>query len=441
MQRFDGGWTGDVEHWRQINSAYALLFLARGRAPVALQKLQFDGRWNNRSRDAAQLARWISRQTERHNNWQIVNARSTPAELRESPILYLASDKPIDLPAPLLERLRQFVDQGGVILAVAEGPAPAAVAQSIESLGRRLFPRYAFTDLAPQHLLYTANFPTQEKPPAARTMSNGIRELIILLPDGDLSWQWQRGAGDGVAARTPHFGFVGNLHLYMTDRANPRFKGDDHWVSPDPGVTPKQTITVARLTFDGNDDPEPGAWQRFSAVVRNESSVGVETVATSPAKLDQRLKLAHLTCPGPFELTEADRAGLRRYLDAGGLLLFDAAGGAAVALDAMTEQLRLIYPDATVSSLPLDHPIYLAGDGRKALRQVSYRKFAAARVDRDDLPRLKCLIVNGRVVALLSGEDLISGLVGHGVDGIVGYSPQSATDLVRNVILWRLNRS
>ena len=38
---------------------------------------------------------------------------------------------------------------------------------------------------------------------------------------------------------------------------------------------------------------------------------------------------------------------------------------------------------------------------------------------------------------ILSPDDLSAGIVGYPKDGIAGYSPQSATDLMRNIILWR----
>lgn len=440
QQRFDGGWParGGDEEWRDVNTAYALLFLSRGRAPVALQKLLFDGRWNNRSRDAAQLARWVAGQTERHSNWQIVTPDATAAELRESPILYLASDQPIVLPDATVDRLRQFALQGGIILAVAEGPAAPAVAESMEQLGRRMFPQYAFRDLPPEHLLFTANFPTRENPPRVRSLGNGVRELVVVLPEGDLSWIWQRGPGTSVVAKSPQFGLFGNLHLYMTDRSNPRFKGDDHWVEPKPSGEARRNVEVARLAFDGIDDPEPAGWQRLAAIVRNRDGIALRATRTDGRRLDGRFAFAHLTAVGAFELTADDIAGLKRYLDAGGLLLFDAAGGSATAYGAFADVIRQAYPDATVSPLPLDHPVYTAGnDGRVGLQQVTYRKFALDKLPRTNLPRLKGYTVAGRLVAIASEEDLSSGLVGHGVDGIVGYAPGSAVDLVRNVLLWR----
>ncbi len=445
-QEADGGWPGSDGMWMDVNTAYALLFLSRGRAPVALQKLDFSrapttqaesrpaARWNNRSRDAAQLAKWLSRQTERHLNWQIVTLNSTLAELRESPILYLASDRPISLPEEALRNIRQFVLQGGVLLCVNEGKDDV-FAKSIERMGKQMFPKYDFRDLPPEHLLFTANFPAKDRSMTARALSNGVRELIVLLPQGDTSWRWQSGAGTTVAAKAPHFGFAGNLHLYMTDRANPRFKGDEAWIDRDESVAATGAIKLARLLHNGNADPEPAGWERLANILHNRDQIDLQWEAVDPVRLPADAGVAHITSTDAFKLYDEQVQRLRTYLDHGGLLLADAAGGSSTAAASIEDLLRSLYPAGKLEPLPFDHAIYTGGGPK--LMQVSYRKFAMDKLPRTTLPRLRGLTINGRLVAVVSNEDLSSGLVGHAVDGIVGYSSESAVELVRAIVLWR----
>ena len=51
-------------------------------------------------------------------------------------------------------------------------------------------------------------------------------------------------------------------------------------------------------------------------------------------------------------------------------------------------------------------------------------------------PRIRAIQRNGRVVVHYSLEDLAAGLVGESVDGINGYSPASATELMEDIVLY-----
>src|SRR5439155_25827947 len=136
-QNADGSCNGSIGF--TVDTSYALLFLSRGRSPVAMQKLQFKGRWDNRSRDAAGAVKWLTRQTERHTNWQIVPVEASPAEMREAPILYVASDRALILRDSDKQRIKTYIDQGGVLLAANEGTT-REFAESIVKLAKEIYP-------------------------------------------------------------------------------------------------------------------------------------------------------------------------------------------------------------------------------------------------------------------------------------------------------------
>ena len=50
---------------------------------------------------------------------------------------------------------------------------------------------------------------------------------------------------------------------------------------------------------------------------------------------------------------------------------------------------------------------------------------------------MTAVTVNGRIVAIASAEDLTAGLVGYNIDGVAGYAPGSAYELMRNILLSR----
>ena len=94
-QGSDGGLAISPNYPHEIESAYALLFLSRGRHPILMNKLRFDGHWANRPRDVANLARYASRALERPLNWQVVDLKHEWHDWMDSPVLYLASHVPI----------------------------------------------------------------------------------------------------------------------------------------------------------------------------------------------------------------------------------------------------------------------------------------------------------------------------------------------------------
>ena len=73
------------------DSAFAILFLSRGRHPIFMNKLRFEKFWTNRPRDIANLARFASRELERPLNWQVVTLERDWNDWLDSPILYIAS--------------------------------------------------------------------------------------------------------------------------------------------------------------------------------------------------------------------------------------------------------------------------------------------------------------------------------------------------------------
>ncbi len=85
-------------------TAFALLFLTHGRAPLVANKLDysigddgstrpFDAPWNQRHRDIANLAAFAGHTLEARLNWQIVNFATPIDTWHDAPILYIAGNR------------------------------------------------------------------------------------------------------------------------------------------------------------------------------------------------------------------------------------------------------------------------------------------------------------------------------------------------------------
>jgi hypothetical protein len=439
-QQPNGSWGESLS-----DTCFGILFLSRGRNPVVMNKLRYsldnhgdkarEANWNERPRDAANFTKWLSRQLERDLNWQIVSLENPIEDLHDAPILYIAGNQLLSFTAAEEKKLKAFVEQGGLIVGQADCSFPGFGA-SFKKLGSKLF-GYEFRDLPTNHVIYSALYDRKNwrMPMPVQGLSNGAREFMLLFGSGDPARFWQTGTYLG---REPAHEVMANIFMYVSEKRDLRYKGDSWVVWPNPAATPARHIKVARLEYAGNWDPEPGGWKRLSAILQNqnEAALTVDPVKLGDGKLSPaEYKLAHLTSPHKFTLNDAQRAELKAYVEGGGTLLVDACGGNGDAVGSIESELSATWPKGGQPQLiPADSPVF-AHLGAPA-DQLTFRAYAARHVGATRGPRLRGVAVGGRPAAVVySPEDLSVGLVGQPIDGIIGYTPNSATAIVRSVAL------
>ena len=449
-QKEDGSWQTDFPGSAPIpDTAFALLFLSRGRAPVVLNKLDYTaigsmveaaGVWNRRPRDAANLARWIGRQGERYLGWQVVTLRGGAQDLLDAPILYVAGSDNLVFEDADVATLRQYVEEGGLILGNADC-GKTEFTRAFQRLGERMFPNYAFRELPASHpILARQQFRADKwkERVSLLGLSNGVREMMLLIPSADAGRAWHQRVDSGKE----HLYQLGaNIYLYATDKRSPRIRGETHVVYDD-GLPSDGEIPVARIILGEDSDPEPGGWRRLANVVHNEHGLAlkIENIKLGEGKLKgAKGFVAHMTGMKPFELTTPQRDELKAFVDAGGTLLVDAAGGAGPFADAAQRQLAETFGGADAAKqlstpLPMNHLLF-ANPAAK-IERISYRPYAMERLTGGlKAPRLRGITVNNRLGVIFSREDLSAGMVGQDVDGVLGYDPVTATAIARNVIL------
>ncbi len=437
-----GSWGRDVP-----NACYAILFLSHGRAPVVFNKLQYniagaEGNWNQRPRDAANLVHFVGQETERDLNWQIVNLSTPLAELHDAPILYLAGNQALNFTPDEQSRLKQFCEEGGLILGNADCSSPE-FSESFRKLGSALFPNYEFRELPPDHPIYTNEQYRRtdwKTPPSILSLSNGVRELMILYPDSDPARWWQL---QEVTGREEFFQSADDIFLYAVDKQNLLKKGETYLVYPNSATEPDRRIKLARLQYDGNYDPEPGGWQRLSAILQNTCNVQLKIL---PVKLGSDklgsghglgAHIAHLTGTTRFKMDETSRAELKKFVEGGGTLIVDAAGGSVDFADSAEAELTAIFGPDTARQLkrplPPSTALYNMTNGKIAT--FGFRPFGE-KITPHHGPQIKAITIDDRPAVFYSREDLSAGLVGQPVDGLIGYDPVTATSIMRNLILF-----
>jgi hypothetical protein len=444
-QKPDGSWASNTP-----DTAFALLFLTHGRAPVGMNKLQYfsqgdqstEGNWNQRPRDLANFDLWMGKQVEldRLLNWQVVNLTAQVADLHDASILYVAGDKALDWSDDDKQKLKTFIEQGGMVLFNADCGS-AAFSSSVKQLAAELFPQIGeFRELPADHcILKNEQFlgSDWQNPPTILGLSNGVRELMVLLPKADASraWQAQLSSSHGNL-----FELGADLLLYASDKQNIREKGASYIVEASSRITPTRSLKLGRIKYDGMWDPEPGGWRRLAAVMHNRDQLDLQV---TPVKLGTNtdltdFKILHLTGSGHCKLDTNDWIQLHSFVANGGTLIIDAAGGSQTFSDDIRSQLQTtFFDDAAQLETPLraQHVLYTEIGSR--IDEVGYRNFARhVLAENLKAPRIRGIKSGDHVGVFFSTEDISAGLVGEPVDGIVGYDPESATSLMEHMILY-----
>ncbi len=434
LQQPDGSWTDGGDPL--VDTAYTLLFLARGRHPLLMNKLRFAGPWANRPRDLEHLTAFAARELERPLNWQVVSAADDWTTWTDAPVLYIASHEPIPLDEVTVAKLKAYADNGGLIFTSTDAGATAFDASVAELAGR--LSHHPFRQLPADDPVYRSLFPLAKAGAAVPPLvgvGNGSRLLLVHSPQ-DLGRTWQ--LRETVTHPVP---FEVGLNVFidaagkggLRNRLRPAYL-------PEPAVTPVGRTAVARVRYDGDWDPEPAAAGRFARAFLGETSIAVDVVDVRPEQLDiGQTPLAMLTGTGDVRLLRPQVQALHDYVAAGGVLLIDACGGsAAFAGSVRADLLPAAFPGAALADLPADHPIAAGTGPGMAPVDGRLRPFAAERagVHREPLRSLTL----GRGLVLFSPLDVTSGLLDTNAWPIDGYDPADAYGWARNALLYAVDR-
>jgi len=437
-QRADGSWPALGEGYDGNSplapTAFALIFLSRGRNPIAFNKLEYPGvTWNARPSDVAHATHWMGRQFERAVNWQVVTLESKPVEWLDAPVLVITGSSDPKFSPEQVARLRTFVEAGGMILSTADGGREEftrAMQTYATAVGQG---QYEMRELPTNHLVYSA-WGKVNNPGKLRMLglSNGARELWIHSP-GDLSAIW---ATRAYARGADEWTLTANVFFYAagaTQSLTPRLRPLERAAAKLPAARVKAQL--ARIAYAGNWNPEPGAWPRLAAQLAREG-VAVEVRAVKIADLDAaKHRVAHLTGTARFTLSDEDVQRLRAYTQGGGTLVMDVCGGGEAFRESVEKLAAQVFPEQALQPLAVTDVLF-KGDyaGGVRIEEVARRRTPGPTKAIDHKPNMLAVEVGGRAVLLFVPEDVTSGLLGTQTLGINGYTPASAVNVARAMV-------
>lgn len=446
----DGSWKAGG-HGAVVEASYYLLFLSRGRHPILMNKLRFDGDtktpgfWANRPRDAANLAKTLSKKIEKPLNWQVINVATRWEEWLDSPIMTIASHQPYKFSPEELTKIRNYVEAGGILYVQADGSTGAAMDKWATQLCNDLFKR-ELLNVPPNHPIYSNESVYKISPPVPLKMATNGSRILMVYSAIDMARFWQ--ARDTSPKARPYYEVAANLFFYASGKLGFRNRLETLYVA-EPKVPPVATYPVARLSYAAEWDPEPGAWRRFANIFwrgtgykLTPTEVKVEELKPFDAakKNDPaNYRFAHLTGTVKQNFKPESVAAVKAFVESGGVLLVDVAGGSNPFDESAQALIKEAFPQAALQAVPNTHPIIAGGapgmvdlSERRVLRPVVVEKLG-----RQHGPLM--MLKSGKGAVVFSPIDIGSGLLGTNTGGIFGYEAQYSQDLMRNLVLWSVD--
>jgi hypothetical protein len=229
--------------------------------------------------------------------------------------------------------------------------------------------------------------------------------------------------------------------MYVTDKQF-RHRGTSTWPEK-PAKAATERIKVVRMQHGGNGNPEPLAIERLSRLMQAETATALEELSPVAAKdiAGSGAAVAFLTGMGTVDLPAEDKAAMKAFVDAGGILVIDAAGGSVeIGRDfarSMTDVVDELFP-GELKPLPADCAVY--DQKGRVVGKVDYRRETARKLGGKAGPNLRGVTdTAGRVKVVFSAEDLTAAVAGANTYGLDGYTPDSAYALLRNIVLQALS--
>ncbi|MDR3634822.1 MAG: DUF4159 domain-containing protein [Isosphaeraceae bacterium] len=443
QDKLSGSWRGVVvEGEKIIATSFSLLFLAKGRAPVLMNKLRHGprGDWNNDADDVRNIVNLVSRDWKHLLTWQVVNPDLAQVEdLLQAPIAFFNGHD-----APLFDEagqktLRQFVEQGGFIFADA-CCGRAEFDRGFRELMKRIFPEdeYKLHPLAEDHAVWRSKHELSPNTWPLWGIEHGCRTVVIYSPD-DLSCYWNQSENSPANPAVIKAQKVGeNVIDYATGKELPADKLTVRVVTDFKAETPKRgALHIAKLRHAGDWNVAPLAVPNlmnalrqpplnFDVVINHK-----EMFPNDPNLIFFPLMYVHGRAALSFSKEDLDR--LRRNLDPGGGTLFADAACGSPSFDASFRRVVAeLFPKHPLVPIPHDDDLYTT----KVAFDLSKVQYSKAAGGGQDYPALEGVKINGHWAVIYSKNDIGCALERLQALDCKGYAHNSALMIAANIVIY-----
>ncbi len=466
IQKTNGSWVGAggfSEDNANISTSFSLLFLAKGKRPIAIGKYKFGpgNDWDRHPWGVHYLTRELESQWNTKLNWQTINGETaTVQDLAETPVLFISGRDQLDLTSAQKRALKEYIENGNFIFAEAgQGNGcgdNVKFDRKFRALMEELFPETPMQALSLDHPIWNSYFEINAK---ANWPVLGLqaccRTSVVYCPRS-LSGHWQLNRKSILEnlPRTPktEIDYATQLGVNVVSYATGRQLRDKldspQIASATVSVLDNRALVLPKLSHKGGSDDAPNAWRN---ILRRAGELGL-TVDTkkqlvlpnSDQLLDYPFVFMHGRHPFFFKKQEIDV--LANYLKGGnrGFIFADSICSSNVFNKSFEQQIAKILPGQNLEPIPADHPMWTDRFGGFNIKTVTITK-----PDRDKpegfahrtvAPQFLGVQINERYVVVYSPLDLSCALENATLSHCEGYTRDDALKLAINVLMYRLQR-
>ncbi len=458
QNRMAGSWqgSGHSERIESIATSLALLFLSKGKRPIAIGKAAWseDDRWNRHPKGVHYLTRRLEKEWNQRLNWQTVRtADASTDDLLEAPVLFISGRKALELTEKEKTTLKEYLENGGFLFAEAcqgEGCGDAAFDDAFRDLMAEILPDSNLEPLPPDHPIWRAHyplFPDEERPLLA--MQSCCRTSVIYCP-ANLScyWSLDRPAiapNPRLKKRIESCIQIGvNVVTYATGKE-----------LQDKGETPKlasatdsllagRSLVLPKLAHGGGSDDAPNAWRNVLREISDRVGLRVEPNKKLIAPtLEQLAEHPFVFMHGRagFTFTDQEREALKTYLDVGGFIFADSICSSPQFTASFRKEMQLL-TGQTLKPIDASHPIWTDQRFGYRIDQVTLQKrdpgAKGGFLREQRPPELESIEVDDQLRVIFSPHDLSCAMENTSTSQCDGYTRQDASRIATNVILFRL---
>ena len=454
-----------------IDTAFALLFLAKGKRQIVVSRLEHgESRkqtedWNIHRHAMQHLTMATETVWKRELAWQTVDiTKASVADLLETPVLFISGRESFNPTEEQKEKLRSYVEQGGFIFAEAcnsDGCNGAKFEADFKKFVADTFEK-PLEKLAPDHPIWSVEARVDPKFLPHDFWLYGVQtccRLGVVYSPISLSCRWELNAPFGIkAARSTNLQSeldnatkIGvNILSFATGK---QLKEKLDAVSILEGNLPSQpgdrgTLVIPKLEHGAGADDAPRALSNLMLWMDRENPFEISNehrmIAVTESELE-KYPIVFMHGRGSFRFSETQRAALRTFFENGGFLFADSICANEDFATSFRHEMDLILPGKPLEKLAENNPMLTKKFGGYDVQKVKIidptlagDKIVAGQ--REVAPQLEVVHMGDVISVVFSPLDMSCALESRHSLQCRGYVREDAARLGINIILFGLQQ-